>query len=287
MAVVYVREDWEGRSGTRGAFGENTSTRVFFVKTDSRFDSDQDVANSDLLPTPFISTHPDSPAQLCRTVTPENLDEDPHYWNVTVEYSDEPLREGVNDQPDPLLRPVDISWGSVQYQKPIFQDINGNVICNTANDPFDPPPVIDDARWTITIQQNVPAVPTFILNMNNTINSGPVIIDSVSFPARTLKVQSIGISPEQFENNILYRTFICQLHYREETWQYRLLNAGFADLAFGVRGEILLDDGSKPSQPWPLDEQGLKIQDPSPETIVVLNFDVYHEADFSVLPGVF
>lgn len=289
MSVVSVNQTWTGRSGDAAGIGSSRITRTWLAKTDNRFDTEIAVLNSGLVPVAFVSTLPESPYFLCRNVRASQKSETPFAWDVEAEYSDEPLGKDEKDRqqnPNPLTRPPKISWDSQQYEKPIEKDTSDEAIMNSANDPFDPPPTMDDARWQISITSNVAVVPAFVLTLNNKINSSVVNVDGISFAAKTLKVQGLRISEEQLENDVLFRVVTFQLHFRPETWVFKPLDAGFAELVSGEKREILLDDGTKPSAPWPLDGSGAKLASPTPATAVYLTKNIYAETDLSVLPGV-
>lgn len=291
MAVVSVSATWPGRSGNAGGAGENAVTASFLVKTDSKLDTAATILSSGLLPVPYVSTFPGSSFLLCRSVNVTQKTETPYAWDVTADYSDEQLsqeEEEARTEPNPLLREPKVTWDSQQYQKAIWKDINDEAIYNSANDPFDPPPMIDDARWVISVQSNVASVPAYVLTLNNVINDSSVTVDGITFAAQTLKVQGIRIGDVETENGVTFRQFSYQLNFRAETWKMSNLDAGFSMLdSNGDKVEILLPkDKSKPTAPQPLDGSGGLLASPTPANAVYIDSDVYTEADLTVLPGV-
>lgn len=62
-------------------------------------------------------------------------------------------------------------------------------------------------------------------------------------------------------------------------------NLLFGDLLFDVV-EITEEDGSQPSKEQPLDFDGKRIDNPTPETSTFLTVKKYHEIDYSILPGI-
>lgn len=286
MAVLWVREHWEGRSGDIGVVGDRTATRTFVVRTNNENDTEQTILDSGLLPTPCIDVLPENGLYVCQNIEITNRESSAFFWDVEVTYSDEALDEGECTE-NPLNEPIKIRWNSVQYEQAIARDINNFAIINSAFDPFDPPPTKDDARWSIQVKLNVSVVPSFVLGINNAINDSPVVIDGIAFAAGTLKVQGIRISEVQEQNNVLFREFEYELNFRPETWRLFLLDAGFQEIVGSNKRRIYLDDGSRPSVPQALNGFGVRHTNPTPFNAVFLPFDVYPAINLSLLPGVF
>ena len=96
-------------------------------------------------------------------------------WIVTVSYGPFDSRTaGGGPDNNPLLVPIDVEW-SFRNQEVICQyDNNGNKIVNTANDPFDPPIMIDDPRPLLTIVRNEATFNTPVMYSYRTaVNSDP------------------------------------------------------------------------------------------------------------------
>lgn len=288
MAVIAVSQTWTGRGGENAAPGSSRRTRTFLAKTNSKTDTEESVLNSGLVPVPYVSTLAENPFFLCVSTRAQQKSETPYAWDIEAEYSIEIDEDEKQKQqyPNPLTRPPVISWDSQQYEKPVDKDINDEAVMNSANDPYDPPLMMDDARWVISIATNAGVVPAFVLTLNNRVNNAAVTVDGIAFAAKTLKVQGLRIGPVKEENGILFREVSYQLHFRSETWNAKPLDAGFSELVSGDRREILLDDGTKPSVPWPLDGSGAKLAAPTPSTAVYRDFEIYRTTDLTVLPGV-
>lgn len=208
------------------------------------------------------------------------------------------------DERNPLDRRIKIDWSSVTYQRFVKTDRNGDPILNSANDPFIDLPGVDDTRWAINIEQNVSTVPVWVLTYANKLNSSSVTIDGVTFPAETLKVQSLTISDVQFENKTSFRTIRLQIQYRENGWPLEVTDAGLHEIIavtggfwhrpikipfLDENGSVLDYDNPRlraVTRPWPLDSAGAAIQQPGNTNIGILEKDIYETADFTVLPGV-
>jgi hypothetical protein len=297
MAVVSVKETWDGRGGEKGRIGENRLIRTFLVLTDSKLDTPHAILSSGMVPVPYSSTHPANALLLCRRVSATQKAESPFAWDVEAEYTDERSdEEDENPEENPLLRPVDVDWDSVQYQKPFEKTIDDRAVVNSAEVPFDPPLVIDDARWVVTVTANVADVPAGILGYNNRINDDAITVDGITFPARTVKVQGIRISRRRRENAVSFRQFTFQLNYRSEGWLVRPLDRGFQQLDGGKLVQITDRDDKEVSEPAMLNGSGGVLRpdlyddtipepDPLPEP-VYLEFKGYFETDLTVLPGV-
>ncbi len=79
------------------------------------------------------------------------------WWIVDQKFSTKPLHR-CQDTPieDPLLEPQKISGSFVKYSKEAWIDRNGNLLKNTAHEPFRGPEVeFDCNRPTVKIEQNV------------------------------------------------------------------------------------------------------------------------------------
>ena len=222
----------------------------------------------------------------------------------------------TEDQANPLNRRTKIRWSSAQRQKHNLkqEDRDGKPIATKAGEPFEGVPPLDDTRWVIEIEENVSAVPTWVLNFPNTVNSSAVTIQGVVFPPETLKLQNLRISDQLHENNTDYFKVVFQLHYRREKWDLVVLHQGLMERVkkldangvpvvpdeFVIRRVKASGDGlaaaaswdnplSKPvPKPWPLDIGGAAIIDPQSQQadINFLTFSIYETRDFSLLPGV-
>jgi len=314
MAVA----SWGRLAGKEGSFGpiaEWTAKREWLFKTNNRYDEENVVLaygyGNNILPFPLVSSLPSNPLLLCRRVLPKQDKKSPLHWVVTAEYSTEYLSKQEKDAQqyqNPVDRPSSIKWNTAKYNKPVVYDTGNNLILNSAGDPFDPPPEKDASRWTATVTKNVPAVPSYILDYCDAVNSEQFTIQGLPVAQYVAKIMSIEIGEEQaaqiseFQEQT-YFTFTYTLEFRSaqvtrnsgvkepEGWLLRLLDQGFRekDPNDSTKRRHIKDDASPAkfvTHPWPLDGTGKKLADPKVSTAKQRNFDVYNYISFSNLPGI-
>lgn len=284
MAVISVQETWQGRDGTFENILDNTVTRTFLVKTNNKFDDQFVIVNyfSGTLGISFLTPHPSNGFYTARRLSAVQKAETPFAWDVSVDYSTAPLSENEQDQDfeNPLQRPTIITWGSEFVRRFTTEDKDGEPIWNTAADPYEPQEV-DHTRWRISFRKNLATVPAWVTGFVNKVNSASVQIQGVTLAPRTLKLSGLAISELKVQNEIPYFEVSAEMSYDPETWDLRLLSAGLRESA---GNPVLDEDGDPVASPWPLDEDGGKIESPTAENVVWQTFKVYKEADFNQLP---
>lgn len=293
MAVLTFKEIHSGRDGDESEGGEGGRivrrySRVFRGVTDDNADDAAVVLSNPLAPR-YGSQHNKDALAFCRRRRARNESFSKNVWLATFAYSTE-----FELEEDPTADPVRISWNTEQFQKQFYRDRDGKALLNTAGDPPDPLTEGDDSRWTVRIVKNLSAVPVWLLAYKDVINNNPFIVDGVSVPAKVAKVQSIAISEEQERNDIMFRTLTLGLHFKPDTtWDEERLNEGLRekrpvpqDPSTFVVVNIVNDDGTEPSAPVLLDENGLAIKNPNPEDAHFIPLNLYSLADFNILPGI-
>ena len=282
------------------------ATRRWLVKCDTRFQEEWQILETgwnfngtQIFPIPYTNVLGSQPMLLCRSLQADQQRQNPQVWIVTAEYSSEPLSQQQKDAQqfeNPLERPSKIRWGSGKYNKAAVFDSSGNSITNSAGDPFDPPPEIDQSRWTATVTTNVSAVPQAIIDYTDAVNSDGFTILSVPVSPLCAKIMGIDVSEEQTaqvgENDFVnYFVFGYVLEFRKETWKLQLLDQGFRefDPNDATKRIPIKDDAVPPkdvTKPWPLDGAGTRLNNPTPDTAAIVAFDVYNSLPFGgVLPG--
>jgi len=274
MTVTYLQEDAGGRTATNSR-GIRTYTRVFLFETDSQLDDAWEVGS-----------HPDAPRigqafrdAWCISSTPTCI-EPWKGWSITAEYSSE--RE-MNE--DPTQDAMQIRVYTEQFQKPAIFNKNNELIVNSAGDPYDPPPMMDDSRRVISLVRNVPSCPSWVLSYQDAVNNDSFEVQGVTYAAGVGKVQSVSLSPAQKRNGIEFFTLEVLIHLQKNGWILKTLDAGFRERdSYGVLKNILNPgDEERVSAPVPLDGSGAALEDPSPTNNVLRSDIVYDELPFSVL----
>ncbi len=274
MTVHFLKEDAGGRTATN-LKGIRTYTRVFLFETDSQTDDAWEVGS-----------HPDAPRigqafrdAWCISTTPTCI-EPWKGWSVTAEYSSE--RE-MNE--DPTQDAMQIRVYTEQFQKPAVFNKDDELIVNSAGDPYDPPPMMDDSRRVISLVRNVPNCPSWILDYQDAVNSDAFTVRGVTYAVGTGKVQSVSLSDAQKRNGIDFYTLEVLIHLQRNGWILKTLDAGFREVDYS--GDLInilnSGDGDRVSAPVPLNGAGAALANPSPTNNVLRSDVVYNTAPFSVL----
>ena len=278
MTTTLKEEIPSGRTA-RNSKGARTYTRKFRVTSNDKTDGPFEVGSTSGLPL-IGSAHPEDANAFCVELMVENTDPFAG-WTVTANYSDERV---IDDNPTDDA--AEINWGSEQFQKVAVVDRDGNLIVNSAGDLFDPPAMIDDSRRVVTVSKNLAAVPSWILDYQDAINSDTFTIDGISIGVGKAKMQAVTVGPKQRRNATVFRTVTFTIHLQRDGWALDILDAGFNrldPLAPSGRAAITIN-GLAPSAPYPLNGAGIPIENPSPSNNVFLTFNVYKTRTFSTLP---
>lgn len=281
-----------GRGVSLGKITEGKAKAKWLAVSDSIFDNESMVLAygyaHELLPVPYLSVHPLYPIMLCRDIRVDQDSSSPCKWDIEANYSSEPLKQPEDQIPDPTQRPAKIKWKSQAYRKAVTQDRDGYAIVNSAGDYFDPPPEIDSSHWIATIEKNVAIVPSVILSYTDAINSNGFTISGISVSPEVAKIVDLDISDQQQEGDYLYHVFTYGLEFRPEGWKLKPLDQGFRYKSGSDRKNIL--DNSTPPRPITspklLDGSGAVLSNPTTTNAVFLEYDVYNDKDFSILPGI-
>lgn len=278
MTVTYLGEDPAGRTA-QNSKGARTYQRRFKLETSSDTEGAYVVGSHASLPV-IGNVHPDDANAYCIGLKVENTAPFKG-WTVTAEYSDERVIDDVPTNDD-----AEISWGSEQFQKVAAFDRDGNAIVNSAGDLFDPPALMDDSRRVVTVSKNVAAVPAWILDYQDAVNSDAFTIDGVSIAAGKAKMQSVTVSAKQRRNATVFRTVTFTIHLQRDGWGVDILDAGYnrKDPADAGKRLPITINGVLPSAPFPLNGAGVPLENPSPANCVFITFNVYKTRAFSSLP---
>lgn len=242
-------------------------------------------------------SYPGLPSCTCRKINCETTDKSGIY-SIKAAYSDENAGEKgekpTDDNPlldRPIIKPV-----AGMTSKAMTRDRDNKAILNSAGDPIIQS--MEDNTIGFQIQANIASVPLWILDLRNTCNAGGIIVAGLPIPPEMARfvLPSGWLSELKNRNGISYYEFSFELliDERDRHWGYPM-DAGFRAIKAvedkdGIPRDkltaILEDDGSEPSDPVPLDGEGRRLEDPTPETTVFRIVKKYATADYSVLPGV-
>lgn len=256
MSATLIGEKVEGRATIDDGF-HRTYTRVFLVKTTSTQDGPLTVTLATGVPRvwdPYTTNTDTDLGALCKSVSAQPTDS-PFLWEVTVEY-DSVVREEGQQAENPLARPADIDWSFVPYVKAAQRDVFGLPILNSAGQPFDPPPEMDDRRIQLTIQRNEETFdPLQAFEFQDATNSDVFFGGGIA----AWKVMSIKANGPHSENGVSFWRVTYEFEFRREGWFLRTLDQGFAELIDGSLTPITVK-GVVPSEPVLLDGAGRKLE---------------------------
>jgi hypothetical protein len=265
-------------------------TRVFYVEFDSTNASvwaaiaatnssgNTPDDETDHVPS-YGEQHPEDSTALVMHKTGDPLPDDPATWKVLVHYSypqvdanagssppapshpENGQNSGSPPQPLPNTRR---DKGTFYRQKAWEKDLDGNLIKNTAGDPFDPPIVTDEplSEYTFTRSQL-----TFDIgwsqDFEGAVNDRQYVLwfrgTAIVCPARTLKCAKITAAEvPATDNTPAYYTVAIVVQEDPQGWQPQPLNRGWRELV-GGNLRPMLDGGMKPAQPPLLAANGARL----------------------------
>lgn len=279
MTAINKGEVPTGRTATNDR-GERSYTRVFDVETTAQSDNSFIVGSASGLPV-IGNTHPSDGSAYCHRLEVKCV-AGWKAWQVTAHYSTERVLNAVA-----TLDPARITWETEQFQRVAIADKDDNAITNSAGEYFDPMPTIDDSRRVVTVEKNVSAVPTWILDYQDAVNSDTFTIDGVSITAGQAKMQRVSVGPVELRDTTAFRNVRFTIALQRDGWNLSLLDIGYTQknaIDTMRREQIVMDDGTDPKLPFLLDGNGRKLDNPSPTTAVYRTFAVYKTRAFSTLP---
>jgi hypothetical protein len=149
--------------------------------------------------------------------------------------------------------------------------------------------MMDDSRRSCTVQKNMSAVPSWILDYQDAVNNDTFSVDGFSIAVGQAKMQNVTVSEWQIRGSTAFRTVTFTIHFQRDGWALRPLDAGFRERTSGGPPDGIVniknpDDGENVTAPVPLDGSGVALADPSVTNNVFLSFDVYKTRAFSSLP---
>lgn len=301
MAIDYIRP-LRGRSAFFGPITNWKATRKWLVHTTTRYDEEWPILQTawlaDSLPKPFSSVLGTQPLLLCKGIGGDQVEKSPQHWVFKAEYDSQPLsqqRKEEQQYPNPLDRPFKITWNTAKYNKPAVFDTSGNLILNSAGEPYDPPAEKDASHWVANVTKNLPGVPSYVLTMENAINSTGFTIQTIPVDQYCAKVMSLNIGEFQTtqvgEDIVTWLVFSYSIEFRNETWKLQPLDQGYRQIdPNDSTKRIHIKDDAIPAKfvtkPWPLDGSGAKLANPSPSNAVKRSHNIYTAMDLgNLLPG--
>lgn len=277
MAVTYIGPMPDGEEGTN-ELGVRRYTRQFSLNTSSELDGPYAVGSHPSLPKVGSAHYEDSGA-WCRSLRVARATaKDKFNWIVTASYdSSFELTE------NPLSQPAQISWDGENFEEVAVFDRDGKAVLNSAGDPFENL-FRERTRRVVSVVKNVAAVPDWILNSEDAVNSALFLLDGFSIPVGKAKLAAPRLGPWQSRNNTRYREMTMVIKLNKDGWAAQPLDAGFRYKSGTDRKIITNTDGTLPTSPVCLDGSGAVLANPSPVNAVFGSFNLYPAYDFNLLP---
>lgn len=282
MAILSVFETPDGRSSSMNDKREREYVRTFKVVTSYATDGPEMARLADGIPrlwNPYVSASGlVDLGSWCRQVDARPT-ADPYTWAVEARYSSRVERPDLNLIENPLLRPADVEWDTVERLIPVYRDRYETDVKTSSNELFDPPieqPIYDQ---TLTISRNQSTYNAILaVSFHNTVNSG----SWWGFQPGQVKCCKIKGS-RQFENGLLFWRVVYEFHIRpvpetleginHEAWSTVVIDRGFMVLDGAGKQKVALDVFGRPvTSPVLLDGAGAKLTPGSSPVYHVFNF---------------
>lgn len=220
MAVISVNlipGSWTGQEDEKGKMAFSTE---YLVEVDSDMDGPAIVLAGEGVPKRgqvYHVNYDHVTTAYCRSRSARRRAGLLKTWEVTASW-----REGEAESENPLERRVRKSLRSNNFTRVLDQDQDGSPIVNSAGQPFDPLPEIEDDRTVIVFSRNVAS---FAVDLADQYK-GSVNSDTwYGKPAGHWKI--IGwTSDEQFEGGQSYFAETIEAEYNRDGWDLVVLDKG-------------------------------------------------------------
>ncbi len=241
---------------------------TYRVITDSESDGPDTVLASGSLPTygqPYAYGSESNPFASCRFVGNARRDQGEKTrkaWLVDAKFSTRGSNRDPNDQPG---KPLDWAWkvsGSFGTgQKYSNKDRTGRALANSANEPFEDVPPIDDQILLLTLEKNLPT-----LSLSQWADSRGKVNDATlwGLPARRVKLMQWSWTPQWTGAGQAYVACKWEVAINFDGYYYEPRDEGYREIT-GVDAEGLttyapiLINGELPSKPEYLNGSGERL----------------------------
>lgn len=224
----------------------------------------------------------------------EATKDDTNVITVTMNYSSQ-----LNVSPpelieNPLQRPPRISAGTNSYSVTKREDENGKPVINSAKDPFDPLPQVNEVYGKFSIQRNFPQDNYNILvEFANTVNS----TQFYQFDAGSLRITDFTQNGPLWENGYMYWDVKVDFEHRPnktnikvsgsskdvDGWNTLELDAGYNEISGTTTTAIKDADGKDTTVPRPLDGSGSVLTAFTASDVSYEEFQFHARKDFNTL----
>jgi len=294
MSVISFNEVAQGRGGGIQGLWQRNYRRAWVAETNDVQDDAAVIlafAGCPKLYDLYATANAFDPSAFCKRVTPEQDGNNPTVWRVTAEYDTiaDPRKQDAN----PLNRPSIITWdfalGTKILEKATFIDSTTGAetanaaVVNSAGEPFETPPEVDDTRVVLQVQKSMADFDTNLaFQYTNAINN-----DSwLGGDPFTWKCQGISGRLEYAvldDGTVPFWDVQATFEYRVEGWRLEILDAGYYQKNGGGTDLVaMLDDNEQPlSKPRLLNGSGAQLA--LSGTPVYRKYKAYRELPFGGL----
>jgi len=281
MTVIFQGSIAEKRTATNAA-GIRTYSETYRLTSDVKTDNAYIVGSNGSLPT-IGSVYSDDNQAYCTNLAVSCTD---GYtgWEVVATWT----TERTMSKTDPADDEVKVSWTTEVYQEPVFADVDGNAVVNSAGDYFiDPVPSRDTTHLIAKISSNHQSIPEWVLGMQNNVNDSQVTIGGLVIAAGLARMSRLEISERQRRNDIDFYSMSFEIHLHKAGWLLEPMDVGFRELEYGGDLVQIKDiNCDEVTTPVMLDGAGRAQENPTPESAVFGSYQIYETSDLSALPGI-
>lgn len=275
MATFTIRrmrvDEGDDRVRTGGVF-EGSATVKYQVETDAAV-SLQAILSCQGLPA-RNSTHPEIPSLVLTGRKATRHENSLLIWDVVDSYGQDSEQQqsggagGGGTVEKPWEAPPKIALSQASYREvPVekhWKLVEGTYqlvpAVNAAGLPFDPPPTRPEKVLVITINEARRNFDRrFIIDYWDSVNLAETVIDGLTFPALSLRLEDLSCSEEFFTDargtRIPYYNVTFVIHHRKTTWVEEVANMGYRHLDDDRIVDIVVN-GKPPGEPMWLTNDG-------------------------------
>lgn len=188
---------------------------------------------------------------------------------------------GNGNGSDPTSKPPKGSFSTRKVTRIYTHDRDGNPILNSAGMPYDPPLQGEFSHFIYKIERAEIAftdatAAAYVDKLNSSMFLGR--------PKGFVKCNDITASSESADG-MTYWNVSYEFEYAPEGWQPEVLEAGLMELVGEgeekTRQRIKDDEGEDVVEPWPLDDDGQKLE--AGEDVIYTEWETHEEANFNGL----
>jgi hypothetical protein len=292
MSVTSVKlKSWDAT----GDKDKQSETRVYVVECSAKTDTPTTARKASGVPQ-VGDAHPSISTMKCISNSAKYEEDSVNPWvfEVTANFETPDPADDGTDNADPDDDDVEFSCSGVEIQYPIYRDIQGKLVQNSAGDAFDPVPngLSYDEEITITKSQTS-LNPVTIASYRGAVNSSSFTVTMQDGTSRTFEAKSCRMGAISYtlqsRNGVQYWRVTYPIMYRKPTtdnenepWAIWLLDEGLREKD-GTTVKPIKIGGKDATSPVKLDGAGAVLANQSAGNGELLKFYDYNELDFGTL----